>query len=162
MRNMIKVFILCSLIMVISTGCSSADTYTEEVELQGRIDTMTELGVPLEDLRDDMADFIIGTYMPDEGKTKEEYIQSIVKYLTESEYRILLSEIGEYNPNVMQTVSNITIRYGIMENSSDNCDKVLCSFDLLRETKGERFEDKVIIIFSIHNGEIDHHTVLFG
>ena len=151
---------LLVLLMAALVGCSSnSDIDNNNINLDK---TMTELGVPLEELKSDISTFILETYMPVKDKTKDDYIQSIMKYLSKSEYNKLIGDIGEYNPSVKSTVSNIVIKYGLKENSSDNCDKIMCSFDLTRDMDGVTLRNQVVIVFSIHAEQIDHHAVYFG
>lgn len=122
----------------------------------------TALGAPLSEVKRDFKEFINKTYMPSENSTKEEYVESIAKYLSEQEYNRLLRDIGEYSSSIETMVSNLTINYGLAANNSDNCDKILCSFYLIKSANGVSVRNKTNLIFTIQGGEITNFSVYTG
>lgn len=155
-----QLIILILALSVIFTLCSCNKKETPEDIAPP--ETITELNVSLEELKQDMKTFILNTYMPNEEETKEDYIKSIAKYLSESEYNNLIYDIGDYDGDIETTVKELTVNYGLAENNSDNCDKVLCSFYLHKSANGVSVRNKINIVFTIQGNEITHHAVYTG
>lgn len=151
-----KILLVTLLLSVLLCGCNNSQVVEEDT---GKEEIMTGLGVPLDELRSDMQDFILKTYMPSENDTKEDYIESIVKYLSENEYDTILSEIGDYNSEVRNGVRDLQVYYGLAANNSDNLDKILCSFYLNKTYNNETIRNKIDLIFLIRDGKIYSHTI---
>lgn len=124
--------------------------------------TMTALGVDLETLERDIIDFILDTYMPTENTSKEECIENISKYLSEYEYNSLLDEIGAYNEDVKNEVSNLKVRYSKDSNNNSHCDEILCTFYLKTTYNELTYRNRVAVVFRIQTDKISSHSIYRG
>lgn len=150
--SLIAVFILVS--------CKSEETAVEQEVIPEEI--QTSLGVPFDELRSDVSEFVLKTYMPSEQNTKEDYVSSILKYLSENEYNSLISDIGDYYGDIKTNIENLKIQYGVGENNSDSDDKILVSFYLHKEANGTHVRNRINLMFTIKNGKIIHHAIYEG
>lgn len=157
-----KIMLMCIVSILVLGLCSCQSKENNSIENSELEKTITELNVPLKELKSDMQTFILDTYMPIEDNTKEDYIKSIVKYLSETEYNSLLRDIGDYDKDIETTVKELKINYGLAENNSDNTDKILCSFYLYKSANGVSVRNKINLVFTIQGGEITNHTVYMG
>jgi hypothetical protein len=151
--------ILAMMTILNLVGCSNRDNETtEEVDESN----LTELGVGLTELKKNMTQFIINTYMPSEDATKDDYLQPIMKYLSEIEYENLTDDIGEYNADLKTSVKSLSVKYSLGENNSDNIDKVLCQFYLLRSQGDITIRNKIDLVFNIQGNQIVSHSIYTG
>lgn len=157
-RKLCLICIMSALMILMVSSCGSN---TDEVE-DKTSPTMTELGVELEILSDDIKEFLLRTYMPVESDTKEDYLEPIANYLSTTEYESLYDDIGEYNETVETSISDLRVRYGLAENNSSNSDSILCSFYLRRSQDASTYRNKIVLTFKIQGGQITSHAIYMG
>lgn len=161
--RLIKSIGLSVMLLLSLSACSPKKSISDDLSPQ----MLTSLAidgqqVTLADLKDDMSAFIIKTYMPVEADTKEDYISPISKYLTESEYDTLLSELGDYNGDIVQSIKELDIHYAKGENCTQHNDKVLCSFMWHNISNGLELRRRINIIFNVHGDKLNSHYILQG
>ena len=164
MKNKKNIMLLLTILLIITSLCACNNKKDENKNIEAELvaQTMTELNVPLKELKNDMTQFILLTYMPSASDTKQDYVKDITKYLSETEYDMLLNDIGEYSDDIETVVKELSIKYGLAENNSDNTDKILCSFYLVKSANGVSVRNKIDLVFTIQGGEITHHAVYMG
>lgn len=159
MKNRVKILInLMVIMLIIVSGCNRVEVSRDEYEkLRGEIEVID--GITVLDIEDVISRFVYKIYSPASETDIIEGIQLLEDITTEDEYNELKTIVGEYNQGVKIDIENLTVKYSVGSNHTDNLSRAYTEFTI---NKGE-YKQNIAIEFVFNgDGKIFKHYIWQG
>lgn len=110
----------------------------------------------IDTIEDKVMKFVYKVYSPKSQKDIVEGLDLLKEISTESEYKSMVQQVGQYNPEIEMEISNVTVKYSSGEQNTDHMRHIYVEFVVYNGT----VEREVLIEFIVNpNNKIINHYI---